>query len=98
MYCQRLQGVPEVPEVRGMTESFLPSATSFNKLVTLDLKEFGSKYVLWMVDIFTRFIQGKLITNKRVETIINAVNEGLCMSVGFPSVGFFEDNGGKFPT
>ena len=54
------------------------------------------KYILWMVDIFTRFIQGKLITNKRVDTIINGVNNRWCMSVGFPSVGFFADNGGEF--
>ena len=66
--------------------------TSFNEVVTLDVKEFSSKYVLWMVDIFTRFIQGKLITNKRADTIINAVNDGQCMNVGFPSVSFFADN------
>ena len=54
----------------------LLKATSFNEVVTLDLKEFGSKYVLWMVDIFTQFIQGKLITNKRADTIIKAVNDG----------------------
>ena len=48
----------------------LPKATSFNKVVTLDLQEFGSKDILWMVDSFTRFIQRKLITNKRVDTII----------------------------
>ena len=27
----------------------LPKSTSFNEVVTLDLKEFGSKYVLWMI-------------------------------------------------
>ena len=49
------------------------------------MKEFGSKYVLWMVDIFTRFIRGKLIPNKKADTIINPVNDEWCMSVGFPS-------------
>merc|ERR1712080_343181 len=43
----------------------LPKSTSFNEVVTLDLKEFGSKYVLWMIDSFTRFMQGKVITNKK---------------------------------
>ena len=28
----------------------LPKASSFNEVVTLDLKEFGNKYVLWMID------------------------------------------------
>ena len=30
----------------------LPQATSFNEVVTLDLKEFSSKYILWMIDLF----------------------------------------------
>merc|ERR1712112_489285 len=28
----------------------LPIATSFNEVVTLDLKQFGDKYILWCVD------------------------------------------------
>ena len=59
-------------------------------------REFGSKYVLWMIDSFTRFIQGKVITNKKVDTIIIALTESWCMNVGFPSRGFFADNGGVF--
>ena len=53
----------------------LPKAGSFNEIVTLDLKQFGSKYVLWCIDIFTRYLQGKLLSNKKAETIINSLNE-----------------------
>ena len=74
----------------------MPKSRSFNEVVTLDLKEFGAKYILWMIDSFTRFIQGKLITNKRADTIIQALTDSWCMSVGFPSQGFFADNGGEF--
>ena len=74
----------------------LPKTRSFNEVVTLDLKEFRSKYVLWIVDSFTRFIQGKLINNKRADTIIQALTDTWCMNVGFPSKGFFADNGGEF--
>ena len=74
----------------------LPKARSFNEIVTLDLKEFGSKYVLWMNDSFTRLIQGKLINNKKVDMIIQALTDTWCMNVGFPSKGFFADNGGEF--
>ena len=62
----------------------------------MDLKEFGSKYVLWMIDSFTHFIQGRLITNKKADTIINTVNDSWWLNVGFPSVGFFAVNGGEF--
>merc|ERR1712240_204119 len=34
----------------------LPRAASFNEIVTLDLKQFGNKYVLWCIDAFTRFV------------------------------------------
>ena len=34
----------------------LPRATSFNDIVTLDLKQFGNKYILWGIDSFTRFV------------------------------------------
>ena len=72
----------------------LPKASSFNEVVTLDLKEFGSKYLLWMIDSFSRFIVGKLLNNKKVDTIIQAIMDSWCMSVGFPSYRFFGDNGG----
>ena len=74
----------------------LPKARSFNEIVTLDLKEFGNKYILWMIDSFTRFIQGKLLNNKKADTIIQALTDTWCMNVGFPSHRFFADNGGKF--
>ena len=49
-----------------------------------------------MVDSFSRFIQGKLISNKKADTIISALTDSWCMSFRFPSSGFFTDNGGKF--
>ena len=74
----------------------IPKASSFNEVVTLDLKEFGSKYVFWMIYSSSRFIVGKLLNNKKVDTIIQAIMDSWCMSVGFPSYGFFADNGGEF--
>ena len=74
----------------------LPKSSSFNKIVTLDLKEFGSKYILWIVENFTRFIQGKLIPNKKADTIISTLMDTCCMNLGIPTNSFFTDNGGKF--
>ena len=50
--CQKFQRSVVRPRVS------LPELTSFNEIVTLDLKEFGKKYIVWMIDTFTRFIQG----------------------------------------
>ena len=62
--CQKFQKLVARPRVS------LPKARSFNEIVTLDLKEFGNKYILWMIDSFTRFIQGKFLTNKKADMII----------------------------
>ena len=43
----------------------LPSSRALNEVVTLDLKEFGQKYILWMIDAFTRFIQGKVFSKRK---------------------------------
>ena len=51
--CQKFQRSVARPRVT------LPKASSFNEVVTLDLKEFGSKYVLWMIDSFSRFVGRK---------------------------------------
>ena len=71
----------------------LPNASSFNEIVTLDLKQFGDKYVLWCIDAFTRFIQGKLLKNKKAETVLNAINECWNLPFGIPAVGYYTDNG-----
>ena len=60
----------------------LPTSGALNEVMTLVLKEFGPKYVLWMIDSFTRFI---------------AITDTWCMNFGFLSGGFFADNSGEFP-
>ena len=49
-----------------------------------------------MIDSFTRFMQGKLLNNMKVDTIIQAITDSWCMSLGFPSHRFFPDNGCEF--
>ena len=49
-----------------------------------------------MEESFSRFIQGKLMSNKKVDTIISALMDSWCMSFGFLNTCFFADNGGEF--
>merc|ERR1712082_38466 len=74
----------------------LPKASSFNEIVTLDLKQFGNKYVLWCIDAFTRFVQGKLLNDKKAERIVNAINESWNLPFGIPGTGYYADNGTEF--
>ena len=52
----------------GRPKVSLSKAMDFNEIVSLDCKQFGNKNVLWMVDTFTRFIQGKVLKNKEALT------------------------------
>ena len=74
----------------------LPKVTDFNEVVTVDLKQMGKNYILWIVDSLTRFIQSKVIGNKKAETIVESLDEAWNHRFGFPSVGFWSDNGGEF--
>ena len=74
----------------------LPRATLFDEIVTLDLKQFGNKYVLQCIDAFTRFVKGKLLNNKKAETRVNVINDSWNLALGIPGIGYYADNGTEF--
>ena len=80
----------------GRPKVAISKVTDFNQIVAIDLKQNGSKYILWMVCSFTRFISGVVLSNKRMGTVVEALNNGWNWRFGFPSVGFWADNGSEF--
>ena len=74
----------------------LPKVQGVNEVITLDLKQFGDKYVLWMIDSFSKFMKGALMTNKKSETIISNLQSHWNYGEGFPTRGYWADNGGEF--
>ena len=74
----------------------IPKATEFNTIVAIDLKIVGERYILWMVDACTKFIQGRVLSDKNPESIIRALHRGWCLPYGYPTMGFWCDNGGEF--
>ena len=80
--CQKFTKSVNRPKVT------LQKVTIFHEIVTLDLKVFRSKHVLWIIDSFSRFVQGKVILNKRAETIISSVMDTWILCFGIPTVGF----------
>ena len=93
--CREFKKTPPRPRV-GM-----PVANSFNEVVGLDLKVLDNgKYILWMVDMFSRVLKGVLINNKKPETIVKAIINCWVIGDGFgpghPAKGFYSDNGGEF--
>ena len=74
----------------------IPRATDLNFIVTLDLKEIGKSYILWMVDAFSRTLFGAVMKDKKEETILKKLELVWINIIGFPSVGFYADNRGEF--
>ena len=69
---------------------------TFNKVVALDLKNFGSKHVLWIIDSFCRFVKGKVILNKKADTIVNTITDTRIMCFSIPSNGIYTEHRGEF--
>ena len=60
------------------------------------MKSIGDKYILWMICAFTMFVKGVVVKNKQPDTIIKALHRSWCMDLGYPTVGFWCDNGSEF--
>jgi transposase InsO family protein len=81
---------------KGKPKVSLPKVMDFNQVVAINLKQFDKEFVLWMVDTFTHFIQGVVLKNKEAPTIVEALNSTWCWRFGFPSNGYWADNGPEF--
>ena len=75
--CKRYKKTLPTPVVS------LPLATRFNKVVAMDLKNFGDVYFLHFIDLFTRFCKSAVITRKISSVIIDSmitewIGDGIC--------------------
>ena len=80
----------------GTPKNAIPKPVDFNEIVALDLKQMGKRYILWMICTFTRFIKGVVVNDKEAETIIKALQNGWNLNYGYPSRGYYADNGLEF--
>ena len=95
--CSKLKKAPPRPKVG------LPVSNDFNQVVAMDLKvvdKAKGRYILWLVDTFSKLIKGKFIKDKKpstiIEGIINTWIVGDGTGPGNPMMGFYSDNGGEF--
>ena len=71
-------------------------AKDFNHILTMDLKKWDDKhYVLYFVDMFTRYTVGSVITNKKPETIVAKLFSDWIRYFTAPDI-ILTDNGGEF--
>ena len=67
--CQKFAKLVSRPKIT------LPKSSTFNEVFTLDFKSFGSNHILWIIDSFSRFLQGKAIDNKGADIVINVLTD-----------------------
>ena len=87
--CIRRQKPPLRPVV------CMPMASKFNEVVAIDLKVWGKKYFLVVVDLATRFCQATVVPNKEAPTIIKGLFKCWITLFGAPKK-FLSDNGCEF--
>ena len=89
--CMKFSKTPPRPVV------CLPLATSFNQSVAMDLKHWKNGiYILYLIDMFSRFTRAQWITRKDPEIIIDKIfTMWVGAGLGAPEK-FIADNGGEF--
>ena len=73
----------------------LPMATTFLETVALDIKFYGSKPILHLIDLYTKLSAAALMPNKQPLTVVNTILK-IWVSVYGATNKFLVDNGGEF--
>ena len=73
----------------------LPLSNEFNDKVCMDLKSWNGKWILHIIDMWSRYTQSTFISRKRPSDVIHAVLICWCSVFGFMK-GLLTDNGGEF--
>ena len=91
--CKQFSQTPPRPVVS------LPAACEFNKVITMDLKEVKVKeykYILHIIDVFTRLTVSVFLKNKQAETVVHHVMKSwVAVGYGAPKK-CWSDVGGEF--
>ena len=87
--CLKFRRTPSRPVVS------MPMARNFNDVISMDLKFWGDKYFLVMVDMATRYCNACVIGSKTASVIIDAVMRHWVALFGSPKK-ILTDNGGEF--
>ena len=87
--CKRYMKTPPRPAVG------LPMASQFNDRVTMDLKQWNGRWILHIIDMWSRYTISVFIPRKRSCDVINALMQGWIAVFGVMEA-ILTDNGGEF--
>ena len=90
--CKRFK--PSIP--RPCVGNLLPPEKMvFNEIVTIDLKQRKSRWIMYMIDGVTRYTRACFLNDKKKETIVDSIIK-IWLSIFGSANTFLMDNGGEF--
>lgn len=87
--CIKRKRNPDKPAVA------MPMANEFNQKVAVDLKLWNGKYILYMIDMWSRLTVAAVIPRKRPSDVVNAIMQKWVAVYGTMEC-ILNDNGGEF--
>ena len=87
--CKRYTKTPPRPVVS------MPMATRFNEKIAMDLKQWKGRWILHMIDMWSRYTISVFINRKRPSDVINALMQRWVGVFGVMGA-IMTDNGGEF--
>ena len=87
--CKQFTRTPARPVVA------MPMAKSFNDTVCMDLKKWRGRWILHMIDMYSRYTQSVWVPRKYSREILDAILENWCGVFGVMNT-ILTDNGGEF--
>ena len=87
--CKRYTKTPARPVVS------MPMATRFNEKIAMDLKQWKGRWILHMIDMWSRYTISVFINRKRPSDVINALMQRWVGVFGVMGA-IMTDNGGEF--
>ena len=87
--CQRYAKTPPRPVVS------LPMASHFNEKVTMDLKQWNQRWILHIIDMWSRYTVSVFIDRKKSSNVLNALMQRWIAVFGIMG-SVMTDNGGEF--
>ena len=76
--------------IKDLVEECDVRMSDFNAVVTMDFKEIGKVYILWMVCAFMKMIKGMSMKDKKAESIIENLSNRWYLNYGFQWLDFLQ--------
>jgi len=92
LVCKRYKPTIPRPAVGNL---FDPDKMKFNEVVSIDLKQRNGKWIIYLIDMVTRYTRAAFVPSKEKQVIVSKILE-LWIPIFGAAKAFHMDNGGEF--